>query len=143
MYKNEKGITLIEVLISVAILSFIGIVIWNVFIQGLTFSEQAMRKNQMQQEANIIVTSLVRSHQAAVEVYEINDFECKIMIDTNSQSNVIEHPQLCLSTNYSDGLSVNPNIHDITITINVADKNNPNNKVSIDTILTRLKSGEE
>ena len=94
----------------------------------------------MQQEANIIVTSLIRFHQNSQDSYQINVSDCNITVFNSLDSKKFEIPQLCLSSNY-DGI-VDPNKQDINLTITVTDKNDEENKVSIDTILYRLKSGE-
>lgn len=52
--KNEAGLTLIELLLALSITTTIGILIWSIFFQGFNYSNKAMTKNQMQQEANMV-----------------------------------------------------------------------------------------
>ena len=53
--KNQKGVTLIELLATITILSIIGVIIWNVFIQGTKYSNTAVTKNRLIQESNIVI----------------------------------------------------------------------------------------
>ena len=142
MNRNEQGLTLIEVLAATTILSFIGIIIWGVFFQGFHFSQNSMKESKMQQEARLIVTSLIKFHQTTKETYEIDVSDCSITVYNSSDSKKFEHPQLCLSSNYSGITPVDPDKEDIYFTLQVTDKNNSNKKVSIETVLYRLKSGD-
>ena len=58
--KNQRGITLIELLLTISIISFVGVLIWSVFFQGTEYSNTAITNNQMQQEANIIMTKITK-----------------------------------------------------------------------------------
>jgi len=58
--KNEKGLTLIEVLCAIAILGIIYALVSNVLINGMNSSTALVTKQQLQQEANII-TETVRT----------------------------------------------------------------------------------
>lgn len=134
--KNERGLTLIELLLSLSIATIVGILIWNVFFQGFNYSNKAMTKNQMQQEANIIISSLTKYHRT-VDSYEISSSNCKISISGNSIE-IYEHPQLCFKTSRTG--TIQPKVEDVLLTINVSDKNAPENDVEIGTVLSRLKS---
>ncbi|WP_223638394.1 PilW family protein [Planococcus sp. 4-30] len=56
--KNEKGITLVELLAALAILGIIVIVIASVLSTGTTASNKTATKQQLQQEANLVVEVL-------------------------------------------------------------------------------------
>lgn len=56
--KNEKGITLVELLAALAILGIIVVVIVSVLSTGTTASNKTATKQQLQQEANLIVEVL-------------------------------------------------------------------------------------
>lgn len=143
MYRNEKGITLLEVLAAVTILSIIGIVIWNVYFQGYEFSNDTIKKSQIQQEANYVITSLANFHRSSATTYQIKVNECKITVSNSSKTLVLEHPQICFSSNFTGNKSVNPNQENFDFTLTAADKNDVHNKVTIETVLSRLKSGDE
>lgn len=138
--KDQHGITLIELLITLTILSIVGVLIWSVFSQGTKFSSQAMTKNAMQQEANIIISSLKKIHQTSSS-YDIVSNDCSIKVKTEKKTEVFEHPQLCFETDNNIS-AVDPNLEDISIKLTIKDKNDTHNQISIGTLLYRLKSGD-
>ncbi|MFD2046318.1 type II secretion system protein [Ornithinibacillus salinisoli] len=140
MSRNEQGITLIELLATITILSIVGIIIWNVFLQGYNFSQDSMMKSRMQQETQLIVASLVNFHQKTPEPYKIENSECAITVSNSSEIKRFDHSQLCISSDFTG--NVTPNNEDINLTITVEDKNDESNLFSMETILYRLKSGE-
>lgn len=145
MHRNEQGLTLLEVLATVIILSIIGIVIWNVFIQGYQFSNKSIKKSQMQQEANYVLTSMKRFHQNSDVPYYINVSGCEITVSNKpegSDSIVFNHPQICFSSNFTGRKDVNPERENVNFIIIATDENDNRNKLSIETVLYRLKSGE-
>ncbi|PFA67281.1 hypothetical protein CN378_10555 [Bacillus sp. AFS015802] len=138
---NERGLTLIEVLATTTILSIIGVVIWNVFFQGLTYSDKAVTQNALQQESNYVNMKLTRIHQTSEE-YELTSSNCMIKVKYKTKNNELleetfKDPDLCLSTSYS-GI-VDPNKEDLPITITIQDKERAANKFDIETVFYRLK----
>lgn len=150
MTKSERGITLIELLAAITILSFIGIIIWNAFFQGYQFSKKAISKNFMIQESNIVITNLTRIHQKSKQYTITNtDSNCEITIsyiDKNgaNQTEVYNNPQICLTFEMKNGVT-NPVVptttNNVTLKLTASDKKNNSNKVLIDTILYRYKGG--
>lgn len=137
--KRENGLTLLEVLLSLAILSSVGILIWGVFHQGTSYSKMSMTKNTMQQEANTITTALLNTHRTQ-ESYEINSTDCKLSIISKTTNKVFENAQLCFKINKSG--TINPKSEDIPVTLTITDKNNTDNEVAVKALLFRLKSGD-
>jgi prepilin-type N-terminal cleavage/methylation domain-containing protein len=148
MMRDEQGFTLIEVLATLSILSFVGIIIWNVFFQGYQYSQNASSKNSMIQETNIIITNLSKIHQTSDE-YEIksSNSNCGITITykkgISQETLAFDHPQLCFSFVFKNSISgiINPKLTDVPLTVTASDKKNPNNKISIDSTLYRMKGG--
>ncbi|WML59564.1 prepilin-type N-terminal cleavage/methylation domain-containing protein [Neobacillus sp. PS2-9] len=152
MSRNERGLTLIEVLIAVAILSIIGVIIWNVFYQGYSYSKKATSRNSMQQETNILITNLKKIHQSNIN-YTIKSSNCDITVTyqkdptSTAQTQIFSHSQICFkleiivdSINQGAGpINIQPNKSDITLNINTSDKNNPGNNLTISTFLYRMK----
>ncbi|MEH7276293.1 type II secretion system protein [Neobacillus vireti] len=68
---NENGITLIEVLATLAIVSFISILLYGVLINGFDYSKKSQEKVSLQQEMNIVVTTITKFHESYGE-YDIN-----------------------------------------------------------------------
>ncbi len=61
--KNQAGITLIEVLATITILSIVSVIIYSVFSNGLRYSSQAEETVLIQQEANYLLTLLKEQHE--------------------------------------------------------------------------------
>lgn len=55
---NEKGLTLIELLASLLLISMISILLWSIFIQGNSSYQDTMDKAKHNQEAQIILETL-------------------------------------------------------------------------------------
>ncbi|MEL3970894.1 prepilin-type N-terminal cleavage/methylation domain-containing protein [Rossellomorea oryzaecorticis] len=138
MIKNQNGLTLIEVLASLALLSVIGLVLWNVFFQGLSYSKKAVSQTAMQQEANMISMELTRIHQSH-STYRLVNTDCSIEIYDSESSpqpfDTFSHSELCISgiTEEIDS----SNSRDLVLTLH--DKEHPENKFELTTTLYKLK----
>ncbi len=151
--QTESGLTLIEVLATLTILSVISITIWSVFFQGYNFSQKAVSKNFMLQESNILTTTLKKTHQKLI-TYEIKSENCAVKVKdlsvTPNQEKILDHPNICFkiieinNVNSSGPYRVEPNkiANDLSLKINLSDKNNPNNSVIINTFLYRVKGAD-
>jgi prepilin-type N-terminal cleavage/methylation domain-containing protein len=160
LVNNQRGITLTELLVTLAILSFAGILIWSIFFQGYKYSETATTKNRLNQEANIVIANLTNIHQTS-EYYKIfNITPCEIYVEiTNTaesatiQTMEFKDSELCFESNSDretpilittpDETVINqdPFYNDLEIEIVVSDKMDPTNKVTVDTVLYRIKDG--
>lgn len=137
---NQNGITLIELLVSTVILLILGGIIWGVFFQGVKYSNNAVSKNQMQQEANIIITKLTEIHQTSKKysIISKNGIIHVIYDDKNgiSQKVTFENRHLEFSSTSIDNRL--PNESDTLFTLIVTDKSSENSQ-TITTLLYRLK----
>ncbi|MFJ5715543.1 type II secretion system protein [Neobacillus sp. NPDC093127] len=152
MIRNERGLTLIEVLGTLTILSIVGVIIWNVFFQGFVYSKKAISRNFMQQETNIIITNIKKIHQSNIN-YTISSSNCDITVIyqkdklTSAKTQVYSHSQICYNleikidtTNNGSGpVLIEPNKTDVTLKVKTSDRKNPKNIVTIDTFLYRMK----
>ena len=88
--REEHGITLVEVLATLVILSIVGIGMWSAFFQGFEYSNKTISENLMIQEANILITNLTKIHQKTEE-YEIENDGCKIVVTINGKPQTFKH----------------------------------------------------
>ncbi|WP_066385972.1 prepilin-type N-terminal cleavage/methylation domain-containing protein [Neobacillus mesonae] len=149
MNQNERGLTLVEVLATLVIMSIVSIIIWSIFFQGFNFSQKAISKNQMQQEMNLLINNLLGIHQTAKE-YNLKNINsnCEIKVeiinkDNSTETEIFSHPNMCFK--YDIKNSVVPPIvpnranNDVQLKITISVKNDPNNKITMDTYLYRIK----
>lgn len=147
---DERGITLIEVLLTLSIMSIVGIMIWNAFFQGFEFSKNSISKNFMIQETNILITNIKKIHQRANNYSISIPNTCEILVEVNggSEKHLYTHPKICFEytitnspSDLIDSTNINPNQNNIHIKFTTSEIKNRNNEVLIDTILYRLKKG--
>lgn len=69
MEKSEKGVTLVEVLAALLLVSLIAGIAWTALTIGMKHSAAETSKTQLQQEANLIVTTLVNEHRRSDHYY--------------------------------------------------------------------------
>ena len=143
MNRGEQGITLVETLATLVIISIIGVTIWSVFFQGYQYSEKSISKNSMIQEANLLITDLTEIHQSSNKyVLENSNCKIKVTIDDTLPAREFEHPILCYSTNVTSA-TVFPKQSggNLPLTVTIYERNKQNNKVSVRAKLYRLKGG--
>jgi prepilin-type N-terminal cleavage/methylation domain-containing protein len=158
--RDERGLTLVEVLATLTILSIVSIIIWSVFFQGFNISQKAISKNLIIQETNILISNLTKIHQTSIK-YEImssgtNNCEITVTskkrdkiqnIDVIQPTRIFSHSEICFELvidikNKKDGSDPNliePYDNDVSLTITASDKKNPDNKVAMDSYLYRIK----
>jgi len=142
--KNERGLTLVEVLATLIIFTLIFILAWSIFFQGTNYTKKAVSKNQLQQEVNVIISSLNSIHKRSTE-YAATINSCSFSIQYTAQGvtkkEVFENSQMCIKlSNFTS--PVVPKTTDVEIELVIEENDNPNNKVHINTLLSRLKEGD-
>jgi type II secretory pathway pseudopilin PulG len=144
LIRKESGLTLIEVLLSLSILSLVGLVIWNTFVDGVSYSRKALSKNAIQQEAAIISMNLTKIHQNSDE-YKILSSDCIVKVlhqsEGISSTKEFSHPNLCISSNETNGVLI-PSITDFELDLTIYDTEHPSQKIKLETTLYRLKEEE-
>lgn len=60
--RNEKGITLVELLAAIVIVGFLTLLIWRIFFQTIDYNSYAVTEQTLQQEANVILSTLQAQH---------------------------------------------------------------------------------
>ncbi|MCA1055243.1 prepilin-type N-terminal cleavage/methylation domain-containing protein [Rossellomorea aquimaris] len=141
--RNEKGVTLVEMLAALSILTIIGLVTWNVFFQGLFYSKKAESDISLQQEANIIAMKMTRIHQTS-ETYKVVSDRCEVKVthtpitgDKTPQNTLFSNGNLCISSNERN--KVTPATEEFDLNLSVYDSRKPDNKFELHTTLYRLR----
>lgn len=138
---NQSGVSLTEVLAIIVILSIVILLAWSIFFNGAQYSNKAITKSQMQQEANVISSHLSKIHKQS-DFYTSVINSCSFTIEYTSKGVVakedFEHNKLCIKL-LNVPNEVNPNNEDVNYELIIEDMNNPNNKLQINSLLHRLK----
>lgn len=79
--KSERGLTLVELLVVLALIGVISALIFGVLMNGIKASERSTTKQRLQQEANYI-TEVVRNEYLQSYNEYLNDIEFKIVGDS-------------------------------------------------------------
>ena len=87
--RNQKGITLVELLAVIVIIGFLTILIWRIFFQTIDSNSYAVTTQSLQQEANVILSTLQSLHtRDTIELIYIEDNQLYVNTEVNSRVNV-------------------------------------------------------
>lgn len=137
MIPNERGMTLVEILATITILSIVSVVIWNIFFQGMNYTKKAVSQNRIQQEANVLNMKLTRIHQN-INDYSIESSDCEIKViyngkDKGKQPERFHDDRMCFAVEQEkkdNGSNY--------ISLTVSDKFHSDNSIVLETVLYRL-----
>lgn len=139
--KNEAGMTLVEALATLTILSVVVVVLWTTFSITAKHSILETTKLQLQQEANYILTEIQHQHRQ-LECYQLDIREDRVQL-----FNCNENPELVkvISKDYKykeyKSGEIKPKEGNLTFTLTVKDsKENSKLNVEIETNISRYKS---
>lgn len=93
--KNEKGITLVELIAALAIVGIITVVIASVLMTGTSSADRTTSKQELQQEANYIV-EVIRAEYLKKENHEI-----KIKVNNTEEKLIINNKVISQGYNYT------------------------------------------
>ncbi|QUG42245.1 type II secretion system protein [Psychrobacillus sp. INOP01] len=62
---DQQGFTLIELLAALVLFTIFGSVIWGLFFQSLKYNDAEVSKNQLQQETNLILSTIQQMHTSS------------------------------------------------------------------------------
>lgn len=82
--RNERGLTLVELLAVLALVAIIMTLIISVFINGAKASERSTTNQRLQQEANYIVESIRN------EYLRLEDTVFELYVDQDNQSLIMD-----------------------------------------------------
>ncbi|MBO1514751.1 PulJ/GspJ family protein [Metabacillus bambusae] len=142
--KHQNGLTLIEVLATLAILSTLLVLIWGVLLNGFNYSKKAQETVLLQQEANLIVTKLTKIHQS-YDSYTImfNQNPIKVIFPDHKEE-IISNPEFRYSfydTSTGTDQLLNQSIHlsdTLSFKLVISPTDNPELKYEIRTTLSKL-----
>lgn len=139
--KNESGMTLVEVLATLTILSMVVVLIWLTFSITAKYSIMETTKLQLQQDANYILTEIQQQHRQ-LECYKLDIKEDRVQL-----FNCDTTPELIkiIGTNYKykeyNSGEIKPKEDNLSFTLTVVDtKKNSKLKVEVETSISRYKS---
>ncbi|MFY0741189.1 prepilin-type N-terminal cleavage/methylation domain-containing protein [Solibacillus silvestris] len=142
MVKNQRGITLMEVLAAIILISIISFLAWNIFFQGKNYTEKSLSKSQMQQEANIILSRLSKIHQSS-DTYEVNTQTCsfiiKYTVNGTTKNEPFNNGKLCIKLSNIPNIIDPKTINAIDFNLYIEDINKPDNNILVNSYLYRLK----
>ncbi|MFC7685220.1 PilW family protein [Ureibacillus sp. GCM10028918] len=158
---NQRGLTLIELLATVVVLSIVVAIVSSILFNGLKLSNKVENKAKLQQEANYVTTILKEQHQYG-EKYEIRlNAEGKIILtnlNTNKTTTIgndsftyviseiinscmeeaIDCTETVDSASFGNKISVDPLVEDFHVKIKIIPKKNSEITYEITTILSRM-----
>ncbi|WP_235524970.1 prepilin-type N-terminal cleavage/methylation domain-containing protein [Planococcus glaciei] len=152
---NQKGVTLVELLAALALVSIVAAIAWTVL--GIGFKHTAVEtgKTKMQQDANIIISTLTNEHRRN-STYSLIFENDKLKIETCTAPGTCSNQTLEQNYDFS-GTTINGTVidsHDSTpvdqilnlepkknhtyLTLKLTDLNNSNKTITVETALTRI-----
>ncbi|MDN7240345.1 type II secretion system protein [Planococcus sp. N028] len=147
MKLNQKGITLVELIAALALVSIIAVVAWTAMSIGFKHSAVESNKTRLQQDANLIVTSLSNIHRKS-DSYNLKFVNEQLVVQTCTDVPVCSPYKQVIDkkydytgttingTPYSGGafaeIKVNPEKAHTNLILKL------NGKVKVETALTRI-----
>lgn len=86
--KNSQGISLVEVLATIVILSIITISLWGFLVNSIQINEREVKKVELQQEINLIFFNIQKYHTKYETKLSTNNDKSELLItafDTESR----------------------------------------------------------
>lgn len=132
MNLNEKGVTLIELLAALALVSIIAVLAMTTFNIGVKYNVTETKKTTMQQESNLIVSTLMNVHRTekCYEIENTNTLNIKVYDDdlcTAPFSRQIEFNQnqftYALTLETGTPVQIRPQETNYSLTLIIKDKN--------------------
>lgn len=152
---NEKGITLVELIAALAIVSVIAVIAWTAIATGFRHTIVETSKTQLQQEANLVVSKITNEHRrndfyylamnaGQLEINKCNEDENAVAICegfTSLMKNDYKYKGSIDGENFIDWdptKRIDPRKKHIKFILEVADPAEPARSVRVETTLTRI-----
>lgn len=156
MSLNQKGVTLVELIAALALVSIIAVAAWSALTIGMKHGAAETSKTMLQQDANLIITSLSAEHRGN-DAYYIGFTGGKLEISTcneNDSTGVLDcEPFSRISDNsylysgsingtdfsaWSSATLIEPKKQHVNFILKVADPIKTARAVDVKTSLTRI-----
>lgn len=150
---NEDGVTLVELLAALVLMSIVGAIIWNTVFISMRYSTTETKKLRLQQEANYVITEIQRYHRQCNK-YNMTIHEDKISIK-NCERDSSNLPDLVINNTFQYSSSpefhediddpdaqIEPKTSDLSFTLTIKDAEKTNLEVNIHTVISRYKGNE-
>lgn len=155
MLKNEEGMTLVEVLATLILLTLVTGIIWTTVSISLQFNLSETTELELQKEANYIISRLQQTHRKC-HSYELDVTEEKILVENCVKENGENYPEYngvvsnefkynpvekkkVEPTNLKDGdLKLN-----LTLSGRIINENREPRKLNIETTISRYKTNDD
>ena len=158
MKLNQRGITLVELIGALALVSIIAVIAWTALSIGLQHTAHETGKTKLQQEANAIVTKLSAEHRRTEHYYlqfqdghlqldscymQENEVVCTGFQNVSKESYVFSGTVNTIE--FAELKSIDPiypkEAH-VNFSLKVSDPLNSSNSVSVNTTLTRILTSQ-
>ena len=152
MKNNEKGITMIEVLAALVLVSVIAVAAWTAMSIGFKYSVVETSKTQIQRDANLIIAKLSAAHRKS-DSYLISFENEQLVLKTCFDDGCGSFERVIDKTYNYEGTAINGAIYEgVTFTeVTILPKEqhaaislkltSGKTTISIDTVLTRIITG--
>lgn len=144
--KNEKGVTLVELLAVLVLVSMVATIILTTFFIATKYNITETKKLKMQQEANYIITKVLQKHRTTDSCYNLNVVDesgnvvakgKKIIFSDCSEPSVIG-VEVVIADSFMYTLTepkneIHPKLGNFKTTVKIIDPKNSKLYVSVDT----------
>ncbi|WP_462412392.1 pilus assembly FimT family protein [Neobacillus sp. Marseille-QA0830] len=152
---KESGVTLIETLAVLTILSIVIVLAYNIFFSGISNSDKAERTVLLQQEMNLVIQSITESHETQDSydiVVDTTPFASHIILkgikDGVTRTTEISNPNFEYALYDISGTTgkvmdnpkkiTNTSSQPLSIKVIIRNKQHPSEKYEVSTIISRL-----
>lgn len=159
--KNEKGITLVELLAVLVLVSLVATLVLTTFTVSFRYNITETKKMKMQQDANYIVSAILQKHRTVNDCYELNIIDegdklvfsdCKTPAEEVvlgegfkyelSELEILLDDETSVEETIVLPVMVKPKAENLQTTLKVTDPNNDKLFVTVDTLFKRYKSNK-
>ncbi|WP_162287852.1 prepilin-type N-terminal cleavage/methylation domain-containing protein [Indiicoccus explosivorum] len=158
MKLDERGITLVELLAALALVTLVAGIAWTLLMTGFRHTEVEVDKTVLQQDANLIITSLSNAHRRSAS-YTLTFEADKLKIETckgvplTCEVNTIDKEYNFTGTTVNGTVIdtadavpdvfpiLNPTEKHTQLLLVLTDVHNPKRTISVETTLTRILTG--